>query len=85
MKTEIREHIRAAIFEVTQEDNLTLENVQTLIKEFAGGIGFVFGAMQASANKTIPPELINNSVDEIAEYIKEVATTVSNFQPPKSN
>ena len=25
MKTEIREHIRAAILEVSQEDNLTLE------------------------------------------------------------
>ena len=86
MKTEIREHIQKAIFEVVKDkDDLRLENVQCLIQELASGIGFMFGAMHAAANKSIPPELINDSVDEIAEHIKEIAMKVSNLELPKSN
>ena len=85
IKTDIREHIRNAIFEVTKDGNLEMENLQTLIKELAGGIGFVFGAMQIAAGKTLPPDLINESVDEIATYIKEVVTAVGKFEPPKPN
>lgn len=85
LKTNIREHIRDAIFEVTKEGNFEMESMQTLIKELAGGIGFVFGAMQIAAGKSIPPDLINDSVDEIAGYIKEVVANVAKFEPPKAN
>jgi hypothetical protein len=85
LKTNIREHIREAIFEVTKDGNFEMENLQTLIKELAGGIGFVFGAMQIAAGKTLPPDLINESVDEIANYIKEVVVNVGKFEPPTAN
>jgi hypothetical protein len=45
----------------------------------------MFGAMQVAANKSIPPELINDSVDEIAEHIKEIATQIGDLEVPKSN
>lgn len=85
IKTDIREHIRQAIFEVTKDGDLEMDNLQTLIRELAGGIGFVFGAMQIAAGKSIPPDLINDSVDEIANYIKEVVVNVGKFEPPKAN
>ena len=85
MRAEIRKHIQEAIFEVTKDKNLELENVQCLIQELASAIGFMFGAMQAAANKSIPPELINASVDEIAEHIKEIATRIGDLEVPKSN
>ena len=85
IRTDIREHIRQAIFEVTKDGDLEMDNLQILIKELAGGIGFVFGAMQIAAGKSIPPDLINDSVDEIASYIKEVVVNVGKFEPPKAN
>lgn len=85
IRTDIREHIRQAIFEVTKDGDLEMDNLQTLIRELAGGIGFVFGAMQIAAGKSIPPDLINESVDEIANYIKEVVVNVGKFEPPKAN
>lgn len=86
MQAKIKKHIQKAISEaIKDKDNLRLENVQCLILELANGIGFMFGVMQAAANKSVPPELINDSVNEIAEHIKEVALRVSNFERPKSN
>ncbi len=86
MQAKIKKHIQKAILEVIKDKNdLKLENVQCIILELANGIGFMFGAMQVAANKSVPPELINESVNEIAEHIKEVAMRVSNFELPKSN
>lgn len=70
------QHVRAAIQEFIDEGS-NPENLDPILKTFASAIGGLLGCLQASSQGDISDDLLHRRIDEISEYMKFCAKSVS--------
>jgi hypothetical protein len=70
------QHVQAAISELVA-DGIDPNKVDRVIQTFAYAVGGLLGCVQAASQGDISDDLLHRRIDEISEYMKFCAKSVS--------